>query len=81
MPSLVISLFRYVIIIIPAAFILSRFFGAYGVWNAFWVAEVVAAAVSLIVYRRCVNRGASARRATDSLFETSGLSWPAFCNP
>lgn len=60
MPSLVISLFRYVIIIIPAAFILSRFFGAYGVWNAFWVAEVVAAAVSLIVYRRCVNRGASA---------------------
>ena len=34
-PSLLISLCRYVVVIIPAAFLLSRFFGAVGVWNAF----------------------------------------------
>ena len=41
-PSLIISLFRCTVVIIPVAFILSRFFGVYGVWNAFWVSEVVA---------------------------------------
>ena len=35
-PSLLISLCRYVVVIIPAAFLLSKFFGAVGVWNAFW---------------------------------------------
>ena len=35
-PSLVISLFRYVLVIIPAAYILSRIFGAVGVWHGFW---------------------------------------------
>ena len=38
-PSLIISLSRYIVVIIPAAFILSRIFGAAGVWNAFWVAD------------------------------------------
>lgn len=33
-PSLIISLCRYTIIIIPAAFILSRIFGASGIWYA-----------------------------------------------
>ena len=50
--SLVISLARYVVVILPAAFLLSRLFGAAGVWNAFWVTEVISAAVSLAVYRR-----------------------------
>ena len=54
-PSLIISLFRYTVVIIPVAFILSRFFGVYGVWNAFWISEVVAAAVAVVVYRRCVT--------------------------
>ena len=54
-PSLIISLFRYTVVIIPVAFILSRFFGVYGVWNAFWISEVVAAIISVIVYRRCVT--------------------------
>ncbi len=61
-PSLIISLFRYVVVIIPVAFVLSRFFGAYGVWNAFWVAEAIAAVASLLVYRRCVSRAACAVR-------------------
>ena len=36
-PSLVISLCRYLVVIVPAAFLLSRAFGPVGVWHAFWV--------------------------------------------
>lgn len=53
-PSLVVSLFRYVVIIIPAAFILSRIFGAAGVWHAFWIAEAVTAAASAIISKKIV---------------------------
>ena len=42
-PSLLISLLRYVVIIIPCAYILSRILGVNGVWNAFWIAELVSA--------------------------------------
>ena len=42
-PSFVISLLRYAVITIPAAFILSRFLGAAGVWHAFWLAELCTA--------------------------------------
>ncbi|MCM1191018.1 MAG: MATE family efflux transporter [Butyrivibrio sp.] len=51
-PSLLISLLRYVIIIIPAAFVLSRFLDADGVWYAFWVTESVTAGLSLIIYKK-----------------------------
>ena len=51
-PSLTISLLRYVLLIIPAAFILSRFWGAAGVWHAFWVTESITAAVSYVLYRK-----------------------------
>lgn len=54
-PSLIISLCRYLVLIIPAAFILSRIFGPVGVWNAFWVAEAATALVSLVVYRRALK--------------------------
>lgn len=50
--SLLISLCRYLAVIIPAAFILSRFIGAAGVWHAFWITELISAAVSLLIYRR-----------------------------
>lgn len=53
--SLIISLCRYVVIIIPVAFILSRWLGARGVWHAFWVAETLTAVVALIVYRKSVT--------------------------
>ena len=45
-PSLVISLLRYVLCIIPAAFVLSRLWGVNGVWHAFWATEVLATLVS-----------------------------------
>jgi putative MATE family efflux protein len=54
-PSLIISLFRYVIIIIPAAFFLSKIFGPVGVWNAFWISETITAAVSYVIYSKSVK--------------------------
>lgn len=54
-PSLMISLCRFIVIIIPAAFILSRFFDANGVWNAFWVTELITAAISLLIYKKSVR--------------------------
>ena len=54
--SLVISLCRYALIIIPAAYLLCRIWGPVGVWNAFWVAEAVTAIIALVVYRCSVER-------------------------
>lgn len=48
--SLLISLIRY-ILIIPVAFFLSRWAGAAGVWNAFWVTECIAAAAATGLYK------------------------------
>ena len=55
--SLVISLCRYVLVIIPAAWLLARLMGPDGVWHAFWITELVTAGVSLLVYRRSLRRG------------------------
>ena len=55
LPSLVISLLRYMIIIIPVAFVLSRIFGGNGVWHAFWIAESITAAASFFIYRKSVK--------------------------
>lgn len=54
--SLVISLCRYLVFILPAAFLLNRLIGADGVWHAFWVTEALTALVSVWIYRRCVLR-------------------------
>ena len=51
-PSLYISLARYVVIIIPAAFCFSRFAGADGVWYAFCFTEFVTAAFSYGIYKK-----------------------------
>lgn len=53
-PSLIISLCRYIVVILPAAFILSRLMGPSGVWHAFWATELITAVVSFAVYRRAV---------------------------
>jgi putative MATE family efflux protein len=55
MPSLVISLCRYILIILPAAWIFSRFLGPVGVWHAFWAAELSSAVVAVLVFRRAVR--------------------------
>ncbi len=53
--SLVISLLRYVVVILPVAFVLCRLWGPEGVWHAFWVTELVAAAAAALVYRRAAG--------------------------
>lgn len=52
MESLVISLCRYTILILPLAWVFSWFWGADGVWHAFWVTEVLTAILSWFIYRR-----------------------------
>lgn len=54
MPSLVVSLLRYVVIIIPVAFALSRIsgVGATGVFAAFPVTEIVTCVASYFIYRK-----------------------------
>lgn len=52
--SLVVSLCRYAVVIIPAAFLLSRLAGPRGVWHAFWIAEAVTAVIAFLVSRRKV---------------------------
>ena len=55
-PSLVISLMRYIIVIIPAALILTRFFDANGVWHAMWVTEFITAAASCVIYLKFIRK-------------------------
>ncbi len=50
--SLVISMLRYIIVILPLAFILSKIFGAAGVWHAFWVTEVIVAVISYVICKK-----------------------------
>ena len=54
-PALCISLLRYVVIIIPAAFLFSRFAGADGVWYAFCFSESATAGCSLLIYRKATG--------------------------
>lgn len=49
--SLLISLFRYVVIMIPCAFFLSRLFGAAGVWHSFWISELVTAVIASFIFK------------------------------
>ena len=53
--SLVISLCRYVVIIVPCAFLLSKIVGANGVWNTFWITEALTAVISFVVYKKSVK--------------------------
>ena len=56
MPSLVVSLMRYVVVIIPTAYLLSSKVGVTGVWWAFVITEMTAAFVSFFLYRRIWRR-------------------------
>lgn len=55
MPSLIISLMRYAIITVPAAYILNLIFGTVGVWNSFWVAELITAVISYFIYKKSTS--------------------------
>ena len=51
--SLVISLLRYIIVIIPAAYLLCLWAGPGAVWNAFWICEVTTAVAVCIGIKYC----------------------------
>lgn len=51
-PSLLVSLSRYVLLILPAAFLFSRLLGAEGVFYAFPLTEIGSAVFSYWIYRR-----------------------------
>ena len=53
--SLVISLCRYVVVIMPLAWAFCRVLGANGIWNAFWVTEVITAVIALGVYHKSMK--------------------------
>lgn len=54
--SLAVSLCRYVVVMLPAAFLLCRVWGPEGVWHAFWISEVITAAIAAAVYRRSLGQ-------------------------
>ena len=55
-PSLVISLCRYVVFIMPIAWVLCRLMGPTGVWHAFWITEVLSAVIAYAVYHKAVSK-------------------------
>ncbi len=53
--SLIISLLRYIVCILPLAYIFSRVLGAVGVWHAFWVSECITTFVSIILIHKTMK--------------------------
>ncbi|WP_294404198.1 MATE family efflux transporter [uncultured Clostridium sp.] len=51
MRSLIITLLRQLIIIVPAAILLSKVFGIYGVWISFPLSEIAAMVISIIIMK------------------------------
>ena len=49
--SLLITLLRQLLILIPLAFVLGNIFGLKGVWWSFIIAEFITCVCSLIIYR------------------------------
>ena len=56
LPPLLISLLRYTLLIIPLAFLLSRFSGPAGVFHAFWLTELLSSAAAWFCYRLSLRR-------------------------
>ena len=54
--SLVVSLLRQLVIIVPVSLMLVRFLGVTGVWISFPVAEIIAMVISIILLRRTLHR-------------------------
>lgn len=50
-PSLMISLLRYIVLILPLAFLLSRSMGPDGVWHSFWITEVITTVLSALIFK------------------------------
>ena len=53
--SLIISMLRQLVILVPLGFVLSRFWGAVGVWAAFPIAEGIACLVAVLKLRDAIK--------------------------
>lgn len=49
--SLIISMLRYIVLLLPLAYLLSKILGASGVFHGFWITECLAAAVSMMIWK------------------------------
>lgn len=52
MSSLIISLCRYLVVILPAAWLFNYMMGPVGVWHGFWISEWISAVVSVCLVVR-----------------------------
>lgn len=59
--SFLISLLRYVVVIVPTAYLLSMMLGVQGVWHSFWIAEIVTAVFAWVLYRTLIGQRANAK--------------------
>ncbi len=53
--SLIVSLLRYALLIIPVAYVLSALIGAEGVWHAFWITEGITSLIAYIIFVRMLK--------------------------
>lgn len=55
-PSLTITLLRQLILLLPAAYFLGKFFGLTGVWLAFPIVEIVTCILCYILYKKSAKK-------------------------
>ena len=55
-PSLTITLLRQLILLLPAAYFLGKFFGLTGVWLAFPIVEIITCILCYILYKKSAKK-------------------------
>ena len=53
--SLIPAITRQLVVLIPSAYIFSKFWGAIGVWAAFPFAELFSATITIILFKKTYN--------------------------
>lgn len=54
--SLIMSVCRQLVVILPLAYLLNKFFGLTMLWASFAIAEVISLVICLFLYRRCYKK-------------------------
>jgi putative MATE family efflux protein len=54
--SMIVAVLRQLVVIVPAAFLLSKAFGVMGVWYAYPLAEIMGITVSLLLFRKLYDK-------------------------
>ena len=56
LPALILTLLKQGIFLIPLAYILPKYYGVYGVWWSFPIADVMSTLITVLVLRREVTK-------------------------